>query len=209
MRNCAYGIAAVLTLLATVQPVFAQTSVDDAVDAPTRLPKVQEILGGSRAATPVSITGSFQGVTDVEGGRSNGWVFGARRMLNAWFGLEAELNGAYGASDHFLYATTWRDHSVLGGVRFSARRRLAPFARVQAGVIHSALTSSATSVGDRVGFPRQSESWTRSGFVIQPGGGLEVMFNRHFGASAALDVQISPVYLQTRFTIGAIVPLGR
>ena len=123
MKHLTFRIAAVLTVLAAVQPAFAQISVGDASEALTRAAKVQEILGASRAAAPMSITGSFQGVTDIGGGRSNGWVFGARRMLNSWFGVEAELNGAYGASDHYLYATTWRDHSLLGGVRFSGTRR--------------------------------------------------------------------------------------
>ena len=209
MKRLTFGIAAVLTVLASVQPAFAQISVGDAIDELTRAPKVQEIFNAGRGAASTSISGSFQGVTDIGGGRSNGWVFGARRMLTRWFGVEAELNGAYGASDHYLYATSWRDHSLLGGVRFSGTRRLAPFGRVQAGFIHSAMRSGPTSIGEQYQFPVQNDSWSRSGFVIQPGGGLEMMFNRHFGVSAAIDVQISQVYLQSRFTMGAVVPLGR
>lgn len=185
MKHLACSLACGLTLLATVQSVSAQS------------------------APPVSVTGSYQGVTDSGGQPSEGWVLGIRKMHNKWFGVEAELNGAYGGSDHFLYATEWRDHSLLGGVRFSGTRRVAPFGRVQVGFLHSVITSQQTSEGAYYGFPFQTSSRAKSALVIQPGGGLEVRINRHFAASAGVDLQLSNLYLQARFTTGAVISFGR
>lgn len=35
------------------------------------------------------------------------------------------------------------------------------------------------------------------------------MINRYFGASAGIDRQLSQLYLQARFTAGAVIALGR
>ena len=128
----------------------------------------------AQGATPIKVTGSYQGVNDAGGQPSTGWVVGISKMQNRWFGVEAELNGAVGGSDSYLYATQWRDHALLGGVRFSRTGRVAPFARVQAGVLHSAISSQNTAIGAQVGFPFGVNSRANSAFVLQPGAGVVV-----------------------------------
>lgn len=121
------------------------------------------------------------GIADVSGSFPLGWLASGSYNLSPALGLVADASGHYktedivpgsGAGDLKL-----RIHALHGGVRFTGRGELRPYAQVLAGVTRSTLDTAgvATSSND---------------FSLQPGVGLMFPLSESIGIGVGADYRI-------------------
>jgi Outer membrane protein beta-barrel domain len=133
-----------------------------------------------------------------------GWVAGAALPIASAFAVVADLSGQYKTIALFTSDAHLSVHTVMGGVRASARiGRLTEFAQALIGIAHTSgsafgSTSAATTLG------------------VQPGGGVEYPLARAWSARAQVDVRLlrsepdaTNGGYQTRFAASLVYRPGR
>lgn len=132
------------------------------------------------AQPPVEVSGGYALARDPrdEVTLPTGWVAGAAIGVTSWFAIVGDVSGqdttvALLASDARI-----RVHTVMGGVRASARiGRLTEFAQVLTGVVRASGSAfGSTTVGHSLG--------------IQPGIGVDYPLTPRVAARAGLDVRL-------------------
>ena len=177
---------------------------------------VMKVLGLSSptsAQTPkVELSGGYQVLHALSDTLPVGWYVDLAGNVNRWFGVVAEVGGAYRTKRESVAINRTVDvtstlHTFMGGVCLSARinRRIILFHPVLIGGAHASV--SADDVGVTL-----SPSETK--FALQPGIGVNLMVTDKVGVQVAADYR--RVFLgedrggenESRFTIGIVLPLG-
>ena len=159
--------------------------------------RIAGIVVASLAAVTSPAFAQDAGQSDVSVGylRVSGTIQGVSvqatfAMTEHWH-LVGEINRASGA-DCSGCEPTYRDTSILGGVRYAwhATRRISPFWQVMAGSLHSNATDYNVSYCCGLG-RRLERGYTINYLAIQPGGGVTYMFTPRFGTRAQADFQLA------------------
>lgn len=160
---------------------------------------------------PVEISAGYLSV----GGTLRGWSAQIGKDITPGLAILFEVDRSRGA-DCADCQPVYRDLGVLGGVRYSWRRRsrLVPSVQILGGVLHS---KSEAYYADLIfAPPSYEESYTVNYLAIQPGVGFTAMLTPRFGVRVQTDLQFGipdqseyeGISLFPRVTLGAVVRLG-
>jgi hypothetical protein len=107
-----------------------------------------------------------------------GWFAGAAIGLTSALSAVADVSGQYATIDLFDTDARLTAHSVMGGLRLSARLgRITEFGQVLAGVVHTSGSAfGSTTSGQSIG--------------VQPGAGIDYPLARTWSARAELDIRL-------------------
>jgi len=132
------------------------------------------------AQPPVEVSGGYSLARDPrdEVTLPSGWVAGAAVGITPWLAAVADLSGQYTTIALLGFDARLSVHTVMGGVRASARiGPLTEFGQVLVGVVRvSGSAFGSTNVNHSLG--------------IQPGVGIDYPLTPRFAARAELDVRL-------------------
>jgi len=140
----------------------------------------------------------------------NGFEGSYVRNVNRYFGIKADVSGAYrnedfqgtfqtapGVTSTFRTETKNSIYNFLGGVQVkdnASEARLKPFGHALAGVAHV----RAKIRGSGSSLPTQNFTFHDTGFAAGLVGGLDIKINDRFDLRA-IQVDYNPIYTERRF----------
>jgi hypothetical protein len=130
-------------------------------------------------ARPLEVSGGYSFVRDPNNHVSlvAGWMAGAGVALTDWLAVVADAGGNYKTISSFGSDVDVSVHTVMGGVRASARvGKVTEFGQVLAGIVRGS--------GTAFGFVSTSHA-----FGLQPGIGFEIPLSQRLAGRAELDVR--------------------
>ena len=133
----------------------------------------------AQTARPLELSGGYSFVHDPNNHVSLavGWVAGAGVSLTDWLAAVVDAGGNYKTVSSFGSEVHLSVHTVMGGVRASARvGKVTEFGQVLAGIVRGS--------GTAFGFVSTSHA-----FGLQPGIGFEIPLNQRLAGRAELDVR--------------------
>jgi len=103
-----------------------------------------------------------------------GWMFAVGGNVTNWMAIIGEIGGGYKSINESGFDLTIKEHTFLGGVKFTSRRSRAavPFVQVLTGI-------------GNVGAGAAGHSASVNAFAFQTGGGVDI----RMGSRSALRVQ--------------------
>ena len=177
---------------------------------------VMQVLGVSSSAwahTPkFEISAGYQVLHALSQTLPVGWYGNVAGNVNRWFGIMAEVGGAYRTKSQPISLNRTLDvtskvHAFMGGVCLSARinRRIVVFHPVLIGGARASVSTDAMGV---ILSPAETK------FALQPGIGVNLMVTDNVGMQVTTDYR--RVFLgedrgvenEWRFIFGIVVPVG-
>jgi hypothetical protein len=133
-----------------------------------------------RAQTVFEVSGGYSLAHDPRDAVTlpAGWFAGAAIGLTSALSAVADVSGQYKTIPLFESEARLTVHSVMGGLRVSARLgRLVEFGQVLAGIVRTS--------GSAFGSTTSGQS-----FGVQPGAGIDYLLARTWSARAELDIRL-------------------
>jgi hypothetical protein len=159
--------------------------------------------------TPLlTLSGGVAGVSDGGVSLAGFYVEGERRLTRNLSAV-GQVHRATGSGEGYFSTIEWTDLFLGGGIRVSGRPKpwFEPFGQLLVGSYAVKTVEAATP--NRFG-AGTSDNYTDTTIATVVGGGANLVASGHLGLRVGLDLQLHPGTLPTaRFTLGAVVPIGR
>lgn len=131
-----------------------------------------------------------------------GWVFAAAGNITNWMAIVGEVGGNYKSMTEMGTDVTFREHAVLGGVRFAMRGRgpVVPFVHVLSGL-------------GNIGVGAEGVSMSFNAFALQAGGGADIRMSNRTAIRIQGDYRLLRKYgenvNESRFGVGVVFRAGK